>query len=215
MPALSWALRPPEVFDARSTPTNVGAIPEYFRTRKGASRSIHPTHSVCAIVRRTRELLDDHGLDCTPCGPHSPFRKLAETTGKIVMLGCGLCPNTTMHALEEYVQPPCLFGKISLSTIIDQHGVTSRNEYRTHGFSANGYARKYDRVGRLDTGSFMRSGQVLQATAIVLNSPVLKSAVPATMKEDPFFFVEALPRKAAGGAVKATRFYKAEKARRR
>src|ERR1035437_5251842 len=89
MPALSWALRPPEIFDSRLTPTNVGAIPEYLRTRQGTSRSVHPTHSVCAVGRRTHELLDDHGLDCTPCGPHSPFRKLAESNGKIVMLGCG------------------------------------------------------------------------------------------------------------------------------
>jgi hypothetical protein len=32
MPALSWALRPPEIFDVRLTTSNVGAIPEYFRT---------------------------------------------------------------------------------------------------------------------------------------------------------------------------------------
>ena len=51
MPALSRALRPPEVFDERSTPANVGAIPEYSRTREGTTRSLHPTHSVCAVGR--------------------------------------------------------------------------------------------------------------------------------------------------------------------
>ncbi|MDZ4184357.1 MAG: AAC(3) family N-acetyltransferase [Desulfuromonadales bacterium] len=64
----------------------------------------------CCRGRRLHEMLDDHGLDGTPCGPHSPFRKLAETNGKIILLGCGLRPNTTMHALEEIADPPYLFG---------------------------------------------------------------------------------------------------------
>jgi aminoglycoside 3-N-acetyltransferase len=110
IPALSWALRPPEIFDLRRTPSNVGAIPEYFRSREGTTRSLHPTHSVCAVGRRTHELLGDHRLDCTPCGAHSPFHKILETSGKIVMLGCGLGANTAMHALEEYVEPPYLYG---------------------------------------------------------------------------------------------------------
>ena len=84
MPALSGT-HPPGFFDVRLTPVNIGAIPEYFRTRAGTGRSLHPSHSVCAVGRRSHELLDDHRLDCTPCGPHSPFRKVAETeNGKIV-----------------------------------------------------------------------------------------------------------------------------------
>lgn len=192
MPALSWALRPPEIFNSRLTLTNVGAIPEYFRTRKGTSRSIHPTHSVCAVGRRTHELLDDHGLDYTPCGPHSPFHKVAETNGKIVMLGCGLSPNTTIHALEEYVEPPYLYGPSYVFTITDQQGNTYRKEYRTHGFASHGYTQRYNKVMELDSSSFLARGQVLQATTFVLDAPKLKSAVLKKLKEDPFFFVDAL-----------------------
>ena len=195
MPALSWALRPPEIFDSQLTPTNVGAIPEYFRTRKGTSRSVHPTHSVCAVGRRVHELLDDHCLDCTPCGPHSPFRKLTETNGKIVMLGCGLSPNTTMHALEEYVEPQYLYGQSYVFGIIDQQGKTYQKEYRTHGFSKHGYVQRYDRVMQLDYSSFLISGQVLQAATFVMDAPKLKSAVLRKLKEDPCFFVESQPIK--------------------
>ena len=200
MPALSWALRPPEVFDLTSTPTNVGAIPEYFRTREGTGRSLHPTHSVCAIGKRTHELLDDHGLDFTPCGMHSPFRKVVETNGKIVMLGCGLRPNTTMHALEEYIEPPYLFGPRYVFTIRDRQGKTYEKEYKTHGFVSHGYAQRYDRVVGLDSSSFLLcKGQVLQAVTFVLDAPSLKSAVLRKLKEDPYFFVEALSNEAAGG----------------
>jgi aminoglycoside 3-N-acetyltransferase len=195
LPALSWALRPPVVFDVKATPANVGAIPEYFRTRPGTCRSVHPTHSVCAFGRRTHELLDDHTLDCTPCGPYSPFRKLTETGGKIVMLGCGLGPNTTMHALEEVAGVPYVLGPALVFTITDPQGNTYQKAYRTHGFSARGYAQRYDKIAQLDTAGFMTMGQVLKAPTFVLDSPGLKEAVLRKMKEDPLFFVDAKPVK--------------------
>ena len=55
-------------------------------------------------------MLCDHVQDNTPCGQNSPFNRLIENAGKILMIGCGLTPNTTMHAVEEYVRPPYLFG---------------------------------------------------------------------------------------------------------
>ena len=192
MPALSWALRPPEVFDPRLTRTCVGAIPEYFRTREGTMRSIHPTHSVCGAGKRVRELLDDHRRDGTPCGPNSPFHKIAELGGKIVMLGCGLRPNTTMHALEEYVKPPYLYGRNCVFTITDASGKTYEKEYRTHDFA--GYAQRYDRVGELAATDFIRRGQVLAAETVVLEAAGMKNAVLKKLREDPLHFVDRVSR---------------------
>jgi aminoglycoside 3-N-acetyltransferase len=189
MPALSWALRPPETFDVRLTPSNVGAIPEYFRTREGTTRSLHPTHSVCAVGPRTHELLDGHRLDSTPCGAHSPYHRILETNGKIMMLGCGLGSNTAMHALEEYVEPPYLYGATCRYTLRDADGNTWEKDYRTHGFA--GYAQRYGRVAELDDVAFLRQGQVLQAATFVLDGPRFKSAVLRKLKQDPFFFVQA------------------------
>lgn len=191
MPALSWALRPPEIFNVLSTPSNVGAIPEYFRTREGTSRSIHPTHSVCAVGKRAHELLGEHDLDCTPCGLNSPFRKVADTNGKIVMMGCGLSPNTTMHALEECVEPPYLYGPTHIFTIIDHNGRNYQKEYKTHGFKSHGYAQRYDRIMELDIASFARRGLVLKAETYVLDAPKLRAAVLKKLKKNLFFFVDA------------------------
>ena len=111
MPALTYASVSPEqpVFDVEKTPCCVGAIPEHFRRRPGTRRSIHPTHSVCGIGPRAAYLLGEHHLDKTPCGPHSPFQRLREVKGQIVMLGCGIGPNTSMHAMEECFGVPYLF----------------------------------------------------------------------------------------------------------
>ena len=58
MPALSYASVSPRspVFDVLVTPSCVGALPEFFRTRPGTLRSVHPTHSVCALGRLAAEL---------------------------------------------------------------------------------------------------------------------------------------------------------------
>ena len=189
MPALSWSLRPPEVFDPRLTHTNVGAIPEYFRMRPGVLRSIHPTHSVCAVGNKAHEFVDEHVLDSTPCGPHSPFNRITECGGKILMLGCGLRPNTTMHAMEEHVRPAYLFGRPCEFTIIDRDGKTFRKEYTTHGF--DGCKQRYDRVAELPDASFIRRGKVLEAEAFLLEAAGLRRAAIGRLREDPWFFVEA------------------------
>jgi aminoglycoside 3-N-acetyltransferase len=196
LPALSWSLRPPECFNVASTPTNVGAITEFFRSRPGTWRSVHPTHSVCAVGPRTHELLGEHPLDNTPCGVHSPFHKVLETNGQLVMLGCGLRPNTTMHALEEYVKPPYLLGQSFVFTLTDHEGRTYQKEYTTHGFAFHGYKQRYDKVIELATSPFLRRGKVLEADTFVLDAPKLKSAVLRKLQEDPFFFVEKAPPKA-------------------
>jgi aminoglycoside 3-N-acetyltransferase len=188
MPALSYRLRPPEVFDVRATPVVVGAIPEYFRTRPGTLRSIHPTHSVCAVGRETHEYLDDHGLDNTPCGPHSPFQKITQPGGKILMLGCGLRPNTTMHALEELAGSPYVFGETFTFTLADCQGRLTTKEYMTHGF--DGYRQCYDRVAQLPNASFLCRGPVLAADAFLLEAAGLREAVLRQMRDDPLFFVE-------------------------
>ncbi len=190
MPALTWALRPPEIFDVRRTPVNVGAIPEYFRNREGTRRSLHPTHSVCATGPRTGELLDGHLRDTTPCGPRSPFRKNVETGGKIVLLGCGLGPNTTMHALEEYVKPPYLFGRRCVFTLRDHDGRTHRRAYTTHGFRDHGYVQRYDRVREVLGEPHLRRGWVLRAETWVLDASALKTAAVPKLREYPLFFVE-------------------------
>jgi len=188
MPALTYRLRPPEIFDPRGTPVIVGAIPEYFRTRPGTRRSVHPTHSVCAVGREAHDYLDDHGLDSTPCGPHSPFHKITQRGAKILMLGCGLKPNTTMHVLEELGRAPYVFGKTFVFTIADGQGGVCQKQYVTHGFE--GYRQRYDRVAQLADSSFLRRGRVLDADTWLLEARGLREAVLRKMGDDPLFFVE-------------------------
>jgi aminoglycoside 3-N-acetyltransferase len=166
----------------------VGAIPEYFRLRAGTLRSLHPTHSVCGVGAGVEELFREHPLDHTPCGPHSPFHCMIDLGAKIVMLGCGLRPNTTMHALEEYIVPPYLFSGEREYTIIDSQGFSFLKTYTKHGF--RGWQQRYDRVAELPDPSFLSKGKVLEAETYVLDAHRLKAAVLKQMRQDPLFFVD-------------------------
>lgn len=103
MPALSA-----KVFDVKKSPTWTGHVPEVFRQRKGVLRSFHPTHSVTAFGARAKELTAGH-LECpTACGDGTPYVKLMDTGGKILLIGVDQDRNTSMHTLEDLANAPYL-----------------------------------------------------------------------------------------------------------
>ncbi|MFN2151198.1 MAG: AAC(3) family N-acetyltransferase [Anaerolineales bacterium] len=192
MPALSYdtvrSYHP--VFDLRTTPSCVGALPEYFRTRTGTRRSLHPTHSVCALGPLTDKLLFPHKLDSTPCGSHSPFHRLPEFEGQILMLGCGLRPNTSMHAIEELVEPPYLFSSPLVYTLIDENGASFQKEYQRHNFQ--GWEQRYDRVAEILAFPDLRFGNVLSAQAHLIEAQALRKAALQALTKNPLYFVDPL-----------------------
>jgi aminoglycoside 3-N-acetyltransferase len=187
-PALSYNQTPPTIHNTLTTPSCVGFLPEYFRTRPGTQRSLHPTHSVSGIGARVGELLGDHGDDTTPCGLHSPFHKLLHCGGKILMLGCGLRPNTTMHAIEEYIRPPYLFGEPLTYTLTNATGFTFTKTYTPHDFT--GFSQRYERVAALLDDRQLASSRVGMAWAYLIDGQALYQQALAQLKRDPFFFVE-------------------------
>ena len=192
MPALSYETVNAEhaAFDVARTPSCVGALTEFFRKRAGTARSVHPTHSVCGFGPGAERLLGDHGRDVTPCGPHSPFAKLKEESGQILFIGCGLKPNTSMHAVEELVEPPYLYdGWVDYRiTLPDGTGTTMR--VRRHGFK--GWAQRYDRIEAVMAKEGLRAGRVLAADSFLLEAPVFWRKAHQALREDPLFFVDRM-----------------------
>jgi aminoglycoside 3-N-acetyltransferase len=92
------------VFDAAQGRSQLGIISERIRLLPGAVRSLHPTHSASFVGPRAKELTADHHLDETPIGPHSPYRKLADIGGKILLLGASLEYLTSFHTIEDEIE---------------------------------------------------------------------------------------------------------------
>jgi aminoglycoside 3-N-acetyltransferase len=88
------------VFDLRTTPTTLGAIPETFRTWPDVLRSDHPLESVSARGPLARRITAHHPLEFSE-GPGSPFGKLHELDGRILLLGVGFDRCTALHYAES------------------------------------------------------------------------------------------------------------------
>lgn len=193
IPALSYEYVTPRqpFFSLMGTPSNIGAVPEYTRQRPGVIRSLHPTHSVCGMGPQAKALLLSHGLDSTPCGPHSPFHLLPKYGGQILMLGCGLRPNTSMHAIEERLRPPYLLDPPMDYTLVLGDGRKIRKPYFPHNF--RGYRQRYDRVRDVLATPDLRFGRILQADSYLIEAKALWEKAYLALQENPFYFVEVVP----------------------
>jgi len=192
LPALSYETVKAEnpVFDVLSTPSCIGALPEFFRKRNGTMRSVHPTHSVCGIGPRAGRMLGGHSRDATPCGENSPYFKLKEEAGQLLFLGCGLKPNTSMHAVEELIEPPYLYDGWVDYKIRLADGSETALRVRSHGFK--GWRQRYDRIETVMAGEGISAGKVLSADCFLLEAPAFWRKAHQAMKGDPLFFVDRI-----------------------
>jgi aminoglycoside 3-N-acetyltransferase len=106
--ALTWAAEG-ATFDVRRTPSRMGLLTELFRRSPGVVRSVHPTHPVAAWGARADTLTADHYLATTPCGAGSPFARLLEHDGKVLLAGTGIGVLTLFHTIEEILEPEMPF----------------------------------------------------------------------------------------------------------
>ena len=191
LPALSYlncnASNP--VFDYYGTKSNVGAIPEYFRTSvPGVIRSVNPTHSCCALGKNAEYLTSGHILDETPCGLNSPFRRLMLIGGKILFLGCGTEPNTSMHAVEELAVPDYLFGDVVEYKAILADGSEKKIYCRAHWFK--NVVQRYDRLEKLLPNGSIRAGYIANADCRLISTPEMWETALAKYRENPHYFVD-------------------------
>ncbi|NIA06309.1 MAG: aminoglycoside N(3)-acetyltransferase [Actinobacteria bacterium] len=97
----------------------VGIVSEFFRLRKGVRRSLHPTHSVAVLGPQAEQIISSHRPTDSPCGITSPFRQLYNLDAKVMFLGCGLGPNTTLHAVEDWAGLPYMAERTAEALIVD------------------------------------------------------------------------------------------------
>lgn len=90
-------------FDVLETPSRMGRITEIVRTMPGALRSVHPSHSVAAVGPQAEYLTKGHHRDKYGFGKLSPYYRLCELGGKIIMLGVDLTTMTAFHVIEDII----------------------------------------------------------------------------------------------------------------
>jgi aminoglycoside 3-N-acetyltransferase len=160
----------------------VGHLTNVFRLRPAAVRSLHPTHSVAAIGPRAAEFTAGHELDDTPCGAHSPYQRIVQWAGKVVLLGVRLDSCTLMHAFEEMAGIPWLFNP----------GIEDLKSIRKDGRVVEVPSRRHARDRELDR-SFSELEPMLMQKGILNYGPIgeaqvrIVAARPAAELLVPFF----------------------------
>lgn len=90
-------------FDVRRTPSMMGLVSEFFRRRPGVWRSLHPTHPTLVAGPRAQWFASGHEDCLYPCGPGTPFDKLAAEDGIVVFYNVPVDTFTFFHHLEHLV----------------------------------------------------------------------------------------------------------------
>ncbi|MFH1068773.1 MAG: AAC(3) family N-acetyltransferase [Candidatus Glassbacteria bacterium] len=107
-------------WDRKLAPSRVGDITNYFLEQRGVKRSDHPSHSLAALGQGAAEFAEGHRWDqTTTFGRHSPWGKLLDRDGWILMLGTYLNTCTMVHCVEGWMGLPYL--ETSECLILDEN----------------------------------------------------------------------------------------------
>jgi aminoglycoside 3-N-acetyltransferase len=110
------------VVDTRNRPSDCGVITETFRKMPGVIRSLSPGHCMAARGKLAEELMRDHEKCLVSAGWGSPFEKIINRRGKIVMIGTDNSHNTTLHYVENTHGAPTVCGVEYFPKVITAEG---------------------------------------------------------------------------------------------
>lgn len=85
-----------------------GIVGEAMREQADALRSCHPSFSWVGVGGNAAFLLGGHHNSPTPCGRDSPFFRLMESDGCLLLLGLDVGRITNIHAIEDIRNVPYL-----------------------------------------------------------------------------------------------------------
>jgi aminoglycoside 3-N-acetyltransferase len=179
------------VFDYLRSASCVGAVSEFVRHMDGAKRSVNPTHSCAAIGCKRDWYVDGHQNDRTPVGPNSPIWKLHEDGGKVLMLGCRLTSNTSLHGIEEKAGVTYLMAEKAETYQIILSDRVMEMDYIRH----NDHARligRYNRLEQVLSPEKMPCGNIHGAKSWLIDAPAMWDAGVKAMEKDPYFFIDLI-----------------------
>lgn len=179
----------PPVFDVRTTPCWTGKIPETFRNRKNALRSLHPTHSVSAIGSKAAYFTAGHENCVTPCGLNSPYHKLALSDSYVLMLGVDLECCTLLHTAEELADVDYVNQKdFVIATVKDYDGIDHKLKLKIHKYGDERNFVKLEDI--MIEKNIMKKQKIADADVRLIKAGPFLRLTMEYLKSDPKFLLK-------------------------
>lgn len=178
------------VFHVEQTPATVGTLPNIFRLRPGAIRSLHPVHSIVALGPRAEFFTSGHLQARTPWSPDSPYGKLMRHSGHILFLGTNFTCNTCIHALEIEARVPGLHTReTSTLHVCDRQGQWHRLEHHWHAPKKDYFV---DMEHIVQQAGGLRYGVIGCGLSRLADAAILRSSVLPILQRTPDLVIQRL-----------------------
>ena len=187
VPTLSWTFARGDLakhaFDPKETPSRVGRISDTLWRRPGAFRSAHPTHCIAGLGRQAEDLVQGHDKTST-FGKDGPYRRYVKWGAKIIFLGVDVRCNTTLHAVEDWLDLPYM--AVEEALVKGPDGRPQIVEVTKSPMGDRDFYRKGSKVERLyERANLVHRGKVGMAGTVWLPSEEMVAAVVQAIYHEP------------------------------
>lgn len=181
------AANPPR-FDLQRDPIRqqLGILPHVFKEAYAREFSRHPTHAMMGTGPHCAQLFVGHEGAGLCCGPGTPWWRLGEIGGAILLLGATQQNNTSIHGPEEVHANYQLSAEPIDGVLIDR-GVELLVRSRLHRW---GNASDFSRINPwLEKAGGLRRGRVGDAECLLVDARIFQTEVCARLRTDPRFLL--------------------------
>lgn len=187
VPTFSYSFCHGEVYDAKTTPTNCGMLPEYMRKQDGVLRSDDPNFSIASFGRLAEYYTKNPAHESF--GEGSFWERFLENKGKILCMNMD-CGSTFVHYIEHLNQVPYRYNKAFNGVWIDKDG-KERKDYFVHYVCSMDEPDDVAYFVRLDEKchkkSICKSAFLGKGTMLVMDSDEYVDFISETLKTEPRF----------------------------
>lgn len=188
MPTFTYSFCNAAVYDVEKSPSQVGALTEYYRRLPTVQRTLHPIFSA---AMGGKEIDFFYSIDEDSFGWQSIFGKLHARRGKLVFLGTSLSACTYIHHIEQICNVPYRFLKTFSGTI--------KNGNAIYPSTASYFVRYLDKnitydLSRLQTHlldlGLMTRAHIGESAILVVEAATLFDEGCNLLKLDPNYFLK-------------------------
>lgn len=187
MPTFSYSFCHGEIYDAKTTPTTCGMLPEYMRKQEKVIRSNDPNFSIAAVGKLGKYYTENPAHESF--GEGSFWERFLKKKGKILCMNMD-CGSTFVHYIEHLNQVPYRYNKAFNGIWIDEDG-NKKRDYFVHYVCSMEKPEDVAYFVRLDEKchkeGICKSADLGKGTLLVMESEKYAEFISNTLKTEPRF----------------------------